>query len=100
LPDWHKSLYVLSSAIEGNWGRERHISCCSRKEAKGMAWWRTEGCRFKGVGGDPHEVKRMMTHFVMLRCVETPNCRVEAISQKWRSSHKQFFLRKLETVVI
>jgi hypothetical protein len=54
----------LPIVTEENWGRERYIRCCFRKEAKGMAWWRTEECIFKYIREDPYEVKRMMTHLL------------------------------------
>jgi hypothetical protein len=43
---------------------EKDILDAAAKEAKGMAWWWAEGCKFKGIREDPHEVKRKIRHLL------------------------------------
>jgi hypothetical protein len=96
---------VASSCEHGNekqeWAREQYISCCTRTERSGLAWFKTGIWKLRGMrkgfekGRCPLCSEEEDSIHILLKCSETRKWREQFLSRKWLRLNELIVFNKI-----
>jgi hypothetical protein len=85
------------------WAREEYVTCCSRKDRSGIAWFRAGIWKLRGMskGLENGRCSHLMkdTVHVLLKCPETRRLREHLLSRKWQTTNEEIAYKKILIVV-
>jgi hypothetical protein len=96
-----KRSLIFYSEMKQEWAREQYISCCSRTERSGLAWFKTGIWKLRGMrkgsekGRCPICSEEEDPIHVLLKCSETRKWREHFLSRKWLRLNKWIVSKKV-----
>jgi hypothetical protein len=92
---------IISLNIKQEWAREQYISCCTRNERSGLAWFKTGVWKLRGMrkgfekGRCPLCSEDEDAIHILLKCSETRKWREQFLSRKWLRLNEWIVFKKI-----
>jgi hypothetical protein len=95
-----KSSLIFYSEMKQEWAREQYISCCTRTEKSGLAWfktgiWKLRGMRKGFEKGRCPLCSEEEDPIHILKCSETRKWREQFLSRKWLRLNELIDFKKI-----
>jgi hypothetical protein len=87
--------------MKQEWAREQYISCCTRDERSGLAWFKTGIWKLRGMrkgfekGRCPLCSEEEDRIHILLKCSETRKWREQFLSRKWLRLNELIAFKKI-----
>jgi hypothetical protein len=87
--------------MKQEWAGEQYISCCTRIERSGLAWFKTGIWKLSGMkkgfenGRCPLCSKEEDPIHILLKCLKTRKWREQFLSRKWLRLNKWIVFKKI-----